>query len=301
MPRGLVGLPSPAEETRRGEAQPSSLPPAQTSRRPRHGGANPGGLGVCGRSVNVYGSGRPGGAGAMAFGSVNPARPRRTESSAGGHLPCRSGALPAPRGDPSLLSQPLGAGIVRPAGSGLKRGRRGGSEAGSDPSPPRLKSRPERRLPGCGWQRGRARLRLSLGGLGPSRSDAQSLAAADIPAFRTVSAPPRRPGHPLARSRRLRSPRAARPRRSGALPERRPDALWQRAPGQGGRRRGTAGPTDAPPGGGQAAPARRHGSWAPASLLHPLPPAFVRLPSSAPLRFVARRFLSARAREASAG
>ena len=302
---------SPPLRRRRGEEK-RSLPPSRPRRRPAALATGPKertpeGLGGYGRSVNLYGSGRPGGAGAMAFGSVDPARPRRTESSAGGHLPCGSGALPAPRADPSLLRQPLGAGIVRPAGSGLKRGRRGGSEAGGDPSPPPLQiaavaPSPRLRLAT------RERAAPSL----PRRTRPESLRRSVArgrrhPGFRAAPAPPRQPGHPLARSRRHRAapgrpaPQAARPRQPGALPERWPDALWQREPGQGGRRRGTAGPTDAPPGGGQAAPARRHGSSAPASLLHPLPPAFVRLPSSAPLRFVARRFLSARAREPSAG
>lgn len=190
----------------------------------------------------------------MAFGSVNPARPRRTESSAGGHLPCRSGALPAPRGDPSLLPQPLGAGIVRPAGSGLKRGRRGGSEAGSDPSPPRFKSRPERRLPGCGWQRGRARLGLSLGGLGPSRSDAQSLAAADIPASE--------PSRLLPAGPAIRSPGPA-----GCAP------LGRRGPG---------GPEPCPSGGptrcGSGRPGRAGGAEGPRGLRTRRPAAGRRLP-----------------------
>lgn len=125
------------EEKRSRSSRPCRRPAALVRR--GAGGANPGGgLGGYGRSVNLFRSGRLGGAGATAVGSVDPARPRRTESSAGGHLPCRSGALPAPKGDPSLLCQPLGAGVIRPAGSGLKRARRGGSDAGGDPLPPPL-------------------------------------------------------------------------------------------------------------------------------------------------------------------
>lgn len=197
----------------------------------------------------------------MAFGSVDPARPRRTESSAGGHLPCGSGALPAPRADPSLLRQPLGAGIVRPAGSGLKRGRRGGSEAGGYPSPPPLQiaavaPSPRLRLAT------RERAAPSL----PRRTRPESLRRSVArgrrhPGFRAAPAPPRQPGHPLARSRRHR-----------AAPGR-PAPLGRRGPGSP-EPCPSAGPTRC----GSGSPGRAGGAEGPRGLRTHRPAAGRRLP-----------------------
>ncbi|XP_021251330.1 uncharacterized protein LOC110398184 [Numida meleagris] len=214
------------DAARRSAAQPSSLPrgrpAALAASEPR------GGLGGYGRSI-------------------------------GGQKVQKRGLSRPREGDPSVLCQPLGAGVIRTAGSGLKRGRRGGSETGRE--------------------RDGERSVVAAAASNRGRSTGSPAAAGDAGArgFVSPSADSARVPQTLSRSR---PPTSRLPNRLGSSPPARPSA--RPVPPAPLGRRGPGSPEPCPSGGparcGCGRPGRAGGAEGPRGLRAHRPAAGRRLP-----------------------